>query len=111
METVKADVGVGNKGRSLDEYKGKSEAIIAQPAITFFAAKEMIAFKIEVPHAMSFFQANEGRFPKDHEEFMERIIKENNIKLPSLPQGHEYTYDPESHELMVVRPKASIPQP
>lgn len=111
METVKAEVGVGQKGRSLDEYKGKTEAIIAQPAISFFAAKEKIAFEIQVPQAMAIFQAEEGRFPRDHEEFMERIIKANNIPLPALPQGHEYQYDPETHELMVVRPKASTPQP
>jgi hypothetical protein len=111
METVKAGVGVGQKGRSLDEYKGKTEAIIAQPAISFFAAKEKIAFEIQVPQAIAIFQATEGRFPKDHDEFMERIVKENNIPLPVLPQGHEYKYDPESHQLMVVRPKASVPQP
>lgn len=112
METVKADVGVGAKGRSLDEYKGKSEAILAQPAITYFAAKERIAFEVAVPHALNLFNASEGRYPTDHEEFMDRIIKENQIKLPVLPVGHEYKYDPETHTLMVVRPKpAAPPQP
>ncbi len=110
METVKAEAGVGQKGRSLDEYKGKPEAIIAQPAITYFTVKERIPFEIQIPHAMGIFQATEGRFPKDHDEFMERIVKENNIQLPVLPKGHEYKYDPESHDLMVVRPKATTPQ-
>ncbi len=32
---------------------------------------------------------------------MQRIIKENMIKLPDLPPGDRYVYDPKREELMV----------
>ena len=40
-----------------------------------------------------------------HEEFMEKIVQANNIRLPELPEGHRYLYDPTTNELMVERPK------
>ncbi len=53
-------------------------------------------------HAVDLFQASEGRYPKDYNEFMERIIKENNIALPKLPYYQEYAYDAAKHELQVI---------
>jgi hypothetical protein len=55
-----------------------------------------------VQRANQFFQAEHGRFPKDHEEFMEEIIKKNNIQLPVLPGKRRYQYNVEKHELVVV---------
>lgn len=59
--------------------------------------------KSQIKHALDIFNVNEGRYPKDHEEFMERIIKENNIRLPKLPYQGKYMYDVEKHELVIVR--------
>ena len=47
----------------------------------------------------------ENKGPRSHEEFMERIIKENAIELPILPDGHRYRYDPESEDLLIERPQ------
>ena len=101
-ERVKAQKGVGIKGRSLDEYEGP----VVTPAKTLFTAKERIAFEIAVPQALALFNASEGRNPESHEEFMEKIIEFNKIELPQLPPGHKYVYDPERNELMVERPKS-----
>jgi hypothetical protein len=100
-ERVKAQKGVGIKGRSLDEYEG----VVVTPVKSYFSTKERIVFEIAVPQAMNLFQATEGRFPESHDEFMEKIVKFNNIQLPELPMGHKYVYDPETHELLVERPK------
>jgi len=102
-ESVKAEVGVGIKGRSLDNETG----VIVQSAKTLFAIREKAVFDISIPHAMNLFQGAEGRFPNSDEEFMQKIIKENNIKLPQLPPGQTYYYDPETHDLMVRRPAKS----
>src|SRR3954452_4413414 len=75
---VKAGVGSGKAGRSLDQHQG----IIVTPAKTLFVAKEKIKFEIEIPHALNLYKAYEGNAPKSHEEFMEKIIKANQIKLP-----------------------------
>jgi hypothetical protein len=58
---------------------------------------------IAVEHAVNLFNATEGRFPKDYDEFMEKIIKANNIQLPVLPYGGKYQYDEKNHALVVVR--------
>ena len=96
----KAGVGSGLKGRSLDQHEG----IIVTPAKTLFAAKEKIKFEIEIPHTLNLYKALEGHAPKSHDEFMEKIIKANNIQLPELPEGHKYVYDPMTETLMVEKP-------
>jgi hypothetical protein len=56
-----------------------------------------------IEYAIRLFQASEGRYPKDHEEFMTKIIAANNMRLPVLPQGLKYQYDVENHKLVVIR--------
>ena len=58
--------------------------------------------KLGIEKALGFFNATHGRYPKDHEEFMEKIIKANDIQLPVLPGGRQYQYDVENHKLVVV---------
>ncbi len=53
---------------------------------------------------MQLFNATEGRNPKSHAEFMEKIIKEGQIKLPELWEGETYRYDPKTAELWVDPP-------
>jgi len=58
-----------------------------------------------VDHKMKLFEAENNRKPKDHAEFMERIIekgKPDGIALPMLPYYQEYAYDPEVKELVVI---------
>ena len=61
--------------------------------------------KMKIDHAVRLFQAEHGRYPKDLDEFMNRIIKPNDVKLPVLPGGREYQYDVENHRLVVVEKK------
>jgi hypothetical protein len=91
----KAEVGVGEKGH------GYGTGPIATPAATLFRVKERIAFDIQIPQAMNLFKASEGRPPKSHDEFMSKIIKANQIHLPTLPEGQRYLYDPKQEQLMV----------
>ena len=59
---------------------------------------------LAVEQAINLFQATEGRYPKDHAEFMEKIIRANNLRLPVLPNKGQYRYDEASHSLVVVYP-------
>jgi hypothetical protein len=61
---------------------------------------------IAVDQAIALFMATEGRYPKDHDEFMEKVIRANNMKLPVLPNGGQYKYDEQAQTLMVVYPNA-----
>lgn len=93
----KADVGVGKKGH----YR---KGLITTPISVFFRTQEMITFRIQIPHAMDLYKALNGRAPRTHEEFMQKIIKENMIDLPDLPPGCRYIYDPKTEQLMVEHP-------
>ena len=100
MERVKAEKGVGIKGRSLDEHQG----MLVTPAKAYFSVRERVVFEIQIPEAVKLFKATNGNGPKSHEDFMAQIVDANQIQLPELPAGQRYVYDPEKEELMVERP-------
>lgn len=78
--------------------------LITTPVRAYFQVKERLVFDVQIPHAMQLFEAENGYKPRSHEEFMEKIIKANNLVLPELPPGHRYVYDPQQGELMVEHP-------
>jgi len=98
-QAVRADVGVGAQGRSLDQESG----VLVTPAKAFFSVRERVIFQAAIPQALNLFEAAEGRKPNSHDEFMSRIIQANNIQLPRLPPDRKYVFDPQLGELMVVR--------
>jgi hypothetical protein len=79
------------KGRSLEG--GGYLSVVA--GTRFWAEHQIILDNIT--YAMKLYQAEHGRFPKDQEEFMNKIIEPNlpATRLPELPEGWEYYYDPE----------------
>ncbi|MDR3110859.1 MAG: hypothetical protein LBU65_14415 [Planctomycetaceae bacterium] len=96
----KADVGDGKQGRY--GTTGGPADIITAPISSLFAAKEMIAFRIQIPDALRLYRAeHDGNNPPDVETFKSAILAPANIKLPELPKNKEYVYDPESGEMMV----------
>jgi hypothetical protein len=102
-ELVKAEAGVGIKGRSLDEYEG----IVVTPAKTYFTAKEKIFFEIEFPANYRPWRIMEDRVPADFADLKERFLDPLGLtaKMPKLPEGHKYAWDAEAEQLMVERPK------
>lgn len=107
---VKAEAGVGKQGQSLKNESGMGR-MVAQPAITLFAVKQRVVFEIQIPQAMNFYQAEKGYKPKTHDDFMNFIIKANNINLPELPAGQVYKYDTEKGELWVYPAEQPQQQP
>jgi hypothetical protein len=99
---IPAEPGVWEQGRSLQGETGVG-GMIVQPARTLFAVKERLTFDM-VKANLDRFQALEGRTPNSHDEFMQKIVKEGGIKLPRLPEGQRFVYDPERKELMVEGP-------
>ncbi|MDZ7617097.1 MAG: hypothetical protein U1E05_08840 [Patescibacteria group bacterium] len=91
-----AEVGVGRKGH------GYGTGPIATPLATRWRAEERLIFDAQIPQAMNLFKATNGRAPKSHDEFIKEIIEFNQIRLPELPAGQRYQYDPQAEQLMVV---------
>ncbi|MFO1021549.1 MAG: hypothetical protein U0903_12755 [Planctomycetales bacterium] len=65
--------------------------------------------KTHIHYALELYRAENDRYPKTYEEFMEKIIKANNIELPVLPAKMKYKYDVENHKLVIVQDEADIP--
>jgi len=98
-----ATSGVGAKGR---DY-GDGISAVTVPVQTFFSTRQRLVFTVSIPHAMNLYKAQDAdsRGPSTHEQFMQRIIGDNNIALPELPEGDVYEYDPKTETLMVRHPK------
>lgn len=93
----KAAAGAGKKGQ------GYGGGPISEPARQYFRIRERAVFDIQIPQALKMFNAINGKGPADHEEFMKKIVGENNISLPELPAGKKYVFDTEKGELMIER--------
>lgn len=94
--TEKAQAGVTGRGNY-------GPGLITTPVSVYFQVQEQLVFQ-QVTHALKIYEAEHGK-PKTEEEFMTNVIKANSIKLPTLPEGSRYKYDPKSGELLVEHPQ------
>ena len=78
-ERVKAQAGVGIKGRSLDQYEG----VVVTPVKAFFAGKERAFFDIEFPGNYRVWRQQEDRAPKDFDELKARVPRSARPDRPS----------------------------
>lgn len=96
---VRERAGVGATGKG--NYR---PGILTTPLSVYFRAQERIIFESQIPHAMQLYHATNGRYPASWEEFEREILVPNGIRLPTLPPGHRYYYDPQTGQLMVEKP-------
>lgn len=83
-----------------------SQVVVSNPITAALEAYQPIKQQLaglHIEQAVGLFQAEEGRYPKDFEEFRVRIVDANKLRLPSLPKGLSYQYDVDNHKLVVVR--------
>ena len=57
---------------------------------------------LQIQQALDLYHAANDRYPKDYDEFMNEIIKANNIALPKLPYYQAYGYDAKEHKLIIL---------
>ena len=88
-------------GEEVDD--GKVEVNMITGAAGAYGSLVQKTSDLHIKRAVDLFNAAEGRYPKDHEEFMSKVIKKNNIRLPMLPHGSAYKYDVQNHTLVVVK--------
>lgn len=96
---VREEARAGVTGRG--DYR---PGILTTPLSVYFRAQERIIFESQIPHAMRLYHATHGRYPGSWEEFEREILVANGIRLPQLPPGHRYHYDPATGQLLVEKP-------
>ena len=114
MSDKLANCGIGQKTSEIGKFDPNAQNQVVSdqkinatnPITAPLSAYSPMVERIEmssIKQAVDLFQAENGRFPKDYEEFMEKVVKPNNIRLPVLPYGGKYQYDEKTHSLMIVR--------
>src|SRR4051794_21617627 len=78
-----------NAGKKVSDSKVKITDPVTGSLQAYGPMLEQIN-KSYVKQAVDLFHASNDRYPKDHAEFMEQIIKANQIKLPVLPGKKKY---------------------
>ena len=99
--TVPAAPGMSGKGNYGTPTGNNPMEIITVPISTMFRVQDQVVL-FQIQDAVNKFRAEHDRFPASHEEFMEKIIRANNIQF-RLPPGHEFVY--EGGELKIRKPK------
>jgi hypothetical protein len=82
---------------------GNSNPLAAATGSYKFATATLSKQRVE--RDLQFFYTINERYPKDHAEFMEAIVKKGNIQFPVLPGKRRYQYDVENHVLRIVEAK------
>jgi len=102
-EVVKAGKGVGAAGRSLDQYEG----VVVTPVKALFSARERAFFEAEFPKNYQLWEASGNETPKNFDDLKAQFLDPLGLtrKLPVLPQGQKYVWNPETKELGVERPR------
>jgi hypothetical protein len=108
---------LGKKTQDVREAEGElakgaqvgSTKIIAKDPITLPAnAYVSIVGKtglLNVQHAIDLYNAENGHYPKDYQEFRDEVLKvgkPDGIVLPQLPYYQEYGYDAAEHKLIIL---------
>jgi len=57
---------------------------------------------LDIQHALDLYRATNDRYPANYDEFMNEIIKANNISLRQLPSYQDYAYDEKEHKLIII---------
>ncbi|MCA9064880.1 MAG: hypothetical protein KDA96_17530, partial [Planctomycetaceae bacterium] len=66
-----------NAGAQEVDSRIRASNPVTAPLEAYGPMKRKVA-ALGIEHAVNLFNALEGRYPRDHEEFMQRIIRENN---------------------------------
>lgn len=91
------------KGAQVAGTKITAKDPITLPANAYVSTIGRISID-SIQHALDLFNASEGRYPKDYDEFMAEIIKKPGaeISLPQLPHYQKYGYDAAEHKLIIL---------
>ncbi len=76
---------VGTKG------KGYGGGIVTEPISQYFRIQDRLTLQFIEKGIKDFHALNNGRYPKSFDEFNEKIVKAQGLRLPELPPGASIT--------------------
>lgn len=103
----RANANVCKLGAKLRDNSDAQKMITGIPG-ALLDVKVGTIFEIQIPQAIQLYKAEHGRVPKNHAEFVARVLEPNQLKLPELVDGMVYQFNPEKEELWAY-PKGELP--
>ncbi|MFO0952983.1 MAG: hypothetical protein U0835_17885 [Isosphaeraceae bacterium] len=101
QDVRRADVEVQQNGAVVATQKITAKDPITLQGNAYVTAIGKLSI-LSIQQAMDLYRATNDRYPKDYDEFMNEIIKANNIALPKLPFYQKYGNDEKEHKLVVL---------
>ena len=97
MERVEARPGIGKASQKV------GGGLFGKKIQAGIQVREKVQLDVALKHQLDLYRATHGSFPKTEDAFW-KFVEENQIKLPKLPAGQKYVYEPATGKLMVERP-------
>ena len=97
MERVEARPGIGKASQKM------GGGLFGKKIQAGIQVREKVQLDVALKHQLDLYRATHGSFPKTEDAFW-KFVEENQIKLPKLPAGQKYVYEPATGKLMVERP-------
>ena len=79
-----------------------SEVNIINSSLKGYSAVMDQAAELQITRHLEMYRAEKGYYPKTYDEFMEKVVRYYNIKLPQPITTCEYQYDVKNHKLLLV---------
>jgi hypothetical protein len=99
IENAQAEIQQGGARAVAPKILAKDPITLSGNAYVFAIGKTA---QMNIDHAIDLYKATNDRYPKDYDEFINEIIKANNISLPQLPYYQKYGYDDQTHKLIIL---------
>ncbi|MFO0941013.1 MAG: hypothetical protein U0930_09610 [Pirellulales bacterium] len=103
----RATSAVCKSGAKLRDNNDAQKIVTGAPGVLLDVKLDTV-FNIQIPQALQLFKASEGKVPKNHADFVAKVLEPNNLKLPELIDGMVYQFNPEREELWAY-PKDQVP--
>ena len=101
QEIKNAATEIKTEGAAIATTKITAKDPITLPGNAYVSIIGQLSIR-NIEHAIDLYHAENDRYPKNYGEFMNEIIKANNIALPVLPKYQDYGYDEKEHKLVIL---------
>lgn len=99
------DVGDANAARNRGAVNAETKVPVGDPVTVSMSVYKNARFRaaqMQITSGLQAFYAEQGRYPRDYDEFKRGVLDQYNFQLPALPEYQRYGYDAKKRELVIL---------
>lgn len=99
------DVVDAKSGRRGGAVKANTKIPVGDPVTVSMSAYKNARFRaaqLQINSGLQAFYAEQGRYPRNYDEFKRDVLDQYNVQLPALPDHQRYGYDAQKRELILL---------